>query len=110
MRSRRTSLVSLSRSRSIPLSSTTNPDESEHATTLPPNSWIFSIAYIATLPDPDTTSRRPSKLVPLERSRSEEHTPELQSLMRSSYALYCLKQKKEKITYNPPTTHQYTKP
>src|SRR3546814_7557202 len=27
-------------------------------------------------------------------SRSEEHTPELQSLMRISYALFCLKQKK----------------
>src|SRR3546814_6370961 len=27
--------------------------------------------------------------------RSEEHTSELQSLMRTSYALYCLKNKKE---------------
>src|SRR3546814_4078548 len=27
--------------------------------------------------------------------RSEEHTSELQSLMRSSYAVYCLKQKKQ---------------
>src|SRR3546814_3004187 len=27
-------------------------------------------------------------------SRSEEHTSELQSLMRSSYAVFCLKQKK----------------
>src|SRR3546814_10780780 len=30
-------------------------------------------------------------------SRSEEHTSELQSLMRISYAVLCLKQKKEKI-------------
>src|SRR3546814_2266787 len=29
-------------------------------------------------------------------SRSEEHTSELQSLMRSSYAVFCLKKKKEK--------------
>src|SRR3546814_9865778 len=30
----------------------------------------------------------------LESSRSEEHTSELQSLMRSSYAVFCLKKKK----------------
>src|SRR3546814_9353306 len=30
--------------------------------------------------------------------RSEEHTSELQSLMRNSYAVLCLKQKKNKIT------------
>src|SRR3546814_6057651 len=32
-------------------------------------------------------------------SRSEEHTSELQSLMRTSYAVFCLQQK----TYNPST-------
>src|SRR3546814_9750227 len=32
------------------------------------------------------------------RNRSEEHTSELQSLMRISYAVFCLKKKKEKIT------------
>src|SRR3546814_9915140 len=31
-------------------------------------------------------------------SRSEEHTSELQSLMRISYAVFCLKQKKKRIT------------
>src|SRR3546814_12268674 len=30
-------------------------------------------------------------------SRSEEHTSELQSLMRISYAVFCLKKKKNKI-------------
>src|SRR3546814_3109499 len=30
--------------------------------------------------------------------RSEEHTSELQSLMRSSYAVFCLKKKKEDTT------------
>src|SRR3546814_5508581 len=34
-------------------------------------------------------------LVPL--SRSEEHTSELQSLMRISYAVFCLKKKKNNI-------------
>src|SRR3546814_7012258 len=32
--------------------------------------------------------------------RSEEHTSELQSLMRISYAVFCLKKKKSKITLN----------
>src|SRR3546814_6490191 len=32
--------------------------------------------------------------------RSEEHTSELQSLMRISYAVFCLKQKKTKNTKN----------
>src|SRR3546814_3402038 len=31
-------------------------------------------------------------------SRSEEHTSELQSLMRISYAVFCLKKKKPKTT------------
>src|SRR3546814_3427241 len=31
--------------------------------------------------------------------RSEEHTSELQSLMRISYAVFCLKQKKHTITH-----------
>src|SRR3546814_8895544 len=35
--------------------------------------------------------------------RSEEHTSELQSLMRISYAVFCLK-KKRKQTKNTPTT------
>src|SRR3546814_4168309 len=33
---------------------------------------------------------------PLFAARSEEHTSELQSLMRSSYAVFCLKKKKTK--------------
>src|SRR3546814_4802236 len=32
-----------------------------------------------------------------EAGRSEEHTSELQSLMRISYAVFCLKKKKKKI-------------
>src|SRR3546814_2037143 len=35
--------------------------------------------------------------------RSEEHTSELQSLMRTSYAVFCLKTK----IYCPTTTHTY---
>src|SRR3546814_4946240 len=35
-----------------------------------------------------------------EEYRSEEHTSELQSLMRISYAVFCLKKKKQKTIYN----------
>src|SRR3546814_5429939 len=35
--------------------------------------------------------------------RSEEHTSELQSLMRISYAVFCLKKKKKHSTHEQPT-------
>src|SRR3546814_8660370 len=38
------------------------------------------------------------------RERSEEHTSELQSLMRISYAVFCLKKKKQKKTQNKEDT------
>src|SRR3546814_5600141 len=44
-------------------------------------------------------------LQPVAHIRSEEHTSELQSLMRISYAVFCLKKKKKKVTY---TLHGYT--
>src|SRR3546814_6288733 len=47
--------------------------------------------------------------------RSEEHTSELQSLMRISYAVFCLKKKNKHhghtampLTINPKTTHTDT--
>src|SRR3546814_6642188 len=39
--------------------------------------------------------------------RSEEHTSELQSLMRISYAVFCLKTKKHQTTYKSTLVHQY---
>src|SRR3546814_9084462 len=41
-----------------------------------------------------------SRLQEWESARSEEHTSELQSLMRTSYAVFCLKKKKKKKTKN----------
>src|SRR3546814_5810888 len=38
--------------------------------------------------------------------RSEEHTSELQSLMRISYAVFCLKKKKQTHTYTTHTINQ----
>src|SRR3546814_8354186 len=40
--------------------------------------------------------------------RSEEHTSELQSLMRISYAVFCLQKKKQKITHLKQDLHHYT--
>src|SRR3546814_1806284 len=55
------------------------------------------------------------------RGRSEEHTSELQSLMRISYAVFCLKKKTQRIADRNPhhrqhqfvtyiTTHHHTVP
>src|SRR3546814_3277779 len=48
------------------------------------------------------------------RKRSEEHTSELQSLMRISYAVFCLKkntsQLGNKLVISTRTIHQQTKP
>src|SRR3546814_5028430 len=41
----------------------------------------------------------PSSLTSL-KIRSEEHTSELQSLMRTSYAVFCLKKKKQQNSYH----------
>src|SRR3546814_7266190 len=47
---------------------------------------------------PETPTQLKRAFGPLDehRFRSEEHTSELQSLMRSSYAVFCLKKKKSK--------------
>src|SRR3546814_3212378 len=41
-------------------------------------------------------TRAASGMTPPQPMRSEEHTSELQSLMRISYAVFCLKKKKQK--------------
>src|SRR3546814_6215423 len=51
------------------------------------------------LPFGDPVARRSARAIDAElpRPRSEEHTSELQSLMRTSYAVFCLK--KKNVTY-----------
>src|SRR3546814_2141398 len=66
------------------------PEESAHGSFVPPT--IIEIDDIA---------------------RSEEHTSELQSLMRISYAVFCLKKKKttqqnNSLCHTHHTTHAYT--
>src|SRR3546814_1990238 len=51
---------------------------------------------------PTTVSLRPER-------RSEEHTSELQSLMRNSYAVFCLKKKTQKITLTIITKTPHTR-
>src|SRR3546814_8482315 len=55
----------------------------------PPDKWTF-LPICAH----DPTIAQLSTIVP----RSEEHTSELQSLMRNSYAVFCLKKKKQETT------------
>src|SRR3546814_7020094 len=46
-------------------------------------------------------------------TRSEEHTSELQSLMRTSYAVFCLKKKRKATTLTKtttPTAHKLVQP
>src|SRR3546814_6936512 len=51
-------------------------------------------------PAPAVSRISPSTPQPIALDRSEEHTSELQSLMRISYAVFCLKKKKHKTTTN----------
>src|SRR3546814_8376140 len=44
----------------------------------------------------------------LQSKRSEEHTSELQSLMRISYAVFCLKKKKQEKKYHTEVTTYMT--
>src|SRR3546814_8402274 len=51
----------------------------------------------------DTERHRIALLVPM---RSEEHTSELQSLMRISYAVFCLTKKKQNNNHNYHSVYQ----
>src|SRR3546814_2898398 len=73
------------------------PPRSTRTDTLFPYTTLFRSLLLR---DPAVSSVRP---VPREElaqmiERSEEHTSELQSLMRISYAVFCLKKKKLKYT------------
>src|SRR3546814_7130780 len=85
------------------------PPRSTRTDTLFPYTTLFrSAPYPArmTPPGPSISGRRHRwfQLIPVP-ARSEEHTSELQSLMRISYAVFCLKKKKynKKKIYNGET-------
>src|SRR3546814_10838492 len=50
------------------------------------------------------------ELMTLYAKRSEEHTSELQSLMRISYAVFCLTKKKKQNNNQNPPPHSITSP
>src|SRR3546814_2460656 len=63
-------------------------------------------------PHSDTTGSKVARHLPgpFAADRSEEHTSELQSLMRISYAVFCLKKKKTNTnnSISSINTHHYT--
>src|SRR3546814_6322074 len=72
-----------------------------------PTGWNQKLEVLETSPEPQTfgtasTSMSASSTT-VSPTRSEEHTSELQSLMRISYAVFCLKKKKKKK--KPNTQH-----
>src|SRR3546814_1789385 len=67
--------------------------------TSPPRTFITSANSESRRPRaPDRASPRSAANV---RNRSEEHTSELQSLMRISYAVFCLKKKRQQNNHKP---------
>src|SRR3546814_2941437 len=66
------------------------------AATLPPAIEVNAIDD-CTVDGSVHTNRRPRYSSGVSTARSEEHTSELQSLMRISYAVFCLKKKKEAL-------------
>src|SRR3546814_1751148 len=59
-----------------------------------PAKIITSIAMFYDLDDPIAFAKQIEQCLDDDGVRSEEHTSELQSLMRTSYAVFCLKKKK----------------
>src|SRR3546814_5646530 len=60
--------------------------------------WLaFWIAFLWILPTTQELMRNFNPAFDF-RARSEEHTSELQSLMRISYAVFCLKKQKKNLT------------
>src|SRR3546814_1908479 len=84
------------------------PPRSTRTDTLFPYTTLFRSPLLS-CPWESAALRGCVRLRPAVRTRSEEHTSELQSLMRISYAVFCLKKKKIKskrvIKYN----HQHKK-
>src|SRR3546814_6201262 len=73
-----------------------------------------SIGPVANTLDPPPPSPHPAAMARTYTSfadfRSEEHTSELQSLMRNSYAVFRLKKKKKRFKLTPIRTHKHCTP
>src|SRR3546814_2620214 len=84
--------------------------------TRPGATGYSTITHLVQKPIGPAWPRRSPICAAATRWRSEEHTSELQSLMRISYAVFCLKKKKQQIPqhiahittlYTPTCTHIY---
>src|SRR3546814_9411718 len=91
----RTSVVARSEPESIPaLSSSGKPGSTMGDSPRPRRSTFSGLISTAVTGKPDLLMH--ADVTAPTYPRSEEHTSELQSLMRISYAVFCLKKKKEK--------------
>src|SRR3546814_7323422 len=72
------------------------PPRSTRTDTLFPYTTLFRSCFAAMPASSLRTSSGPGSGSVVFETRSEEHTSELQSLMRISYAVFCLKKKKKK--------------
>src|SRR3546814_4396656 len=84
-----------------------HPAVAEAAVVPAPDSKWGEVARAFILPA-DGTKPAPEELHAELHARSEEHTSELQSLMRISYAVFCLKKKKKQIKQRTQTKHKHT--
>src|SRR3546814_10158408 len=71
--------------------------------TEPDGSPLFLISKLALHTKNLGADARASLLIDATGTRSEEHTSELQSLMRISYAVFCLKKKTQQKNYHKST-------
>src|SRR3546814_13568049 len=70
------------------------PPRSTRTDTLFPYTTLFRSDILANNTDEGASQTAGMQVLTWKVSRSEEHTSELQSLMRISYAVFCLKKKK----------------
>src|SRR3546814_4512303 len=87
------------------------PPRSTRTDTLFPYTTLFRSGafFLAGCTAPPVLSILSAQALGCSDSRSEEHTSELQSLMRISYAVFCLKKKKEKHRRTYINYHQQDK-
>src|SRR3546814_10062168 len=67
-------------------------------------------SFVMTMSAIGTPTGASAAINPRRKSRSEEHTYELQSLMRISYADFCLKHKPPRRTHKHQADHYHTTP
>src|SRR3546814_1629080 len=80
------------------------PPRSTRTDTLFPYTTLFRSRSTSRRRSTGPTSTFPTTRHAAAPSRSEEHTSELQSLMRISYAVFCLKKKKKNMHTQKPLT------